>query len=723
MKKNILFTFLLFCYGLKSQSFLSKTFCSETNYFVVYDSGVMNDGNLILTGTIDGFNKTSADNDYFIAKISDKGILLWIKYFHYNEYINTKITPLSNGSFLLFTIEGLQSDNSCYMMDASGSVVWTKRLPGAQSLDSPSEQAFYTENNQYLSKVAYDGTVLWEKKIEANTGNGIVSSKFCYVGNGKLLYAFDQGINSVGNTSENSIILMLIDMNKGTVVGQKTLRDANGENLRLKTINADNQQVLVAGEVVQKFSPSASTKAKKGFLIQLNPQFSVQKAQTFQGKNPSDNFTVNRVNVLKNNQLYISCSEEVSTPVVKKNFILARLDSKTLLPDLAHYYFDGNNYKHEEMPYLLNNQAQFFQLRDAIFGFNFFKIDDPFLSDYRCEPKKASVLASPLSIEINDNGKADLKTSSTTDKKNWNLVFKTITLKTLDYCPECTCPTLEKKKVTICEGESYPFQKSGKIISLNKTGIYVDTITNVIGCVRFSAVDLKVLPKKQKKLSYFLCDKQPFVSIGSKKYYYPTEAKDTLKTDTGCDSIVTFSIKHIKNLGLSLGKNIEIWEGDKVNLTATNNDPKMVKSYTWLPDNTTICDTCQTITVIPHASKIYTVKANFGICDAVDSTFIKVNKGIASYLPTAFSPNNDQINDIFRPFCSFAIEKIIFFSIYDRWGTMIYEAKDFAPNSPSVFWDGTFRGSNVAKSVYLYRLQTVLKNGEIQNSSGEVTVF
>ncbi len=67
------------------------------------------------------------------------------------------------------------------------------------------------------------------------------------------------------------------------------------------------------------------------------------------------------------------------------------------------------------------------------------------------------------------------------------------------------------------------------------------------------------------------------------------------------------------------------------------------------------------------------------------------------FLPNAFSPNGDGINDFFKPICSGL--SIYQFEIYDRWGQLLYTD---SPESRG--WDGTFRGIPLGSDIYIYRL-------------------
>ncbi len=67
------------------------------------------------------------------------------------------------------------------------------------------------------------------------------------------------------------------------------------------------------------------------------------------------------------------------------------------------------------------------------------------------------------------------------------------------------------------------------------------------------------------------------------------------------------------------------------------------------------------------------------------------------FLPNAFSPNGDGLNDYYKP--AAAGLNAYIFEIYDRWGQLVYSD---APESKG--WDGTFRGEVLPEGVYYFRL-------------------
>jgi gliding motility-associated-like protein len=76
------------------------------------------------------------------------------------------------------------------------------------------------------------------------------------------------------------------------------------------------------------------------------------------------------------------------------------------------------------------------------------------------------------------------------------------------------------------------------------------------------------------------------------------------------------------------------------------------------------------------------------------------------YIPLAFTPNNDGINDIFRPEFMQGIEDLTM-TIYNRYGQIVCE---------NYLWDGTYLGKNCPQGVYAYRLNYTVKSRKLIKS-------
>ncbi len=87
------------------------------------------------------------------------------------------------------------------------------------------------------------------------------------------------------------------------------------------------------------------------------------------------------------------------------------------------------------------------------------------------------------------------------------------------------------------------------------------------------------------------------------------------------------------------------------------------------------------------------------------------------FLPKAFTPNDDGLNDTYGISNPFAVPELLSFEIFDRWGGLV-----FLTNDPFAHWDGTFRGERVNPGVLLWRVR-YLCDGTEQTASGNLTVM
>ncbi len=132
-----------------------------------------------------------------------------------------------------------------------------------------------------------------------------------------------------------------------------------------------------------------------------------------------------------------------------------------------------------------------------------------------------------------------------------------------------------------------------------------------------------------------------------------------------------------------------------------------------LPDGTTTNVT---------GNYVFQLKAVSG-CDSTHTVRLGVTEK-SLYIPNVFHPNDDGINDWFTVYSSIdCIKSIKYLRVYDRWGGLFFERKDFPTNIDKLGWDGTIEGGKKADTgVYIYDCVLVLASGVEVEYSGDVTV-
>ena len=87
------------------------------------------------------------------------------------------------------------------------------------------------------------------------------------------------------------------------------------------------------------------------------------------------------------------------------------------------------------------------------------------------------------------------------------------------------------------------------------------------------------------------------------------------------------------------------------------------------------------------------------------------------FIPTAFSPNNDNRNDEFR-LVNFFGSRIEKFQVYNRWGQAVFTAQHDEDR-----WDGKYKGMDCEIGTYFYILEyTCLSNGKKYTYKGDVSL-
>jgi gliding motility-associated-like protein len=108
-----------------------------------------------------------------------------------------------------------------------------------------------------------------------------------------------------------------------------------------------------------------------------------------------------------------------------------------------------------------------------------------------------------------------------------------------------------------------------------------------------------------------------------------------------------------------------------------------------------------------------------GCWDSTESYF-KVYPVFRFFIPNAFSPNGNGVNEYFGPKGKYFEDKSYSFQIYTRWGEQVFETTDFGTQ-----WDGRHQKSGELQpiGVYAWVIEVTDLNGNIEKFSGFVTLI
>ena len=165
---------------------------------------------------------------------------------------------------------------------------------------------------------------------------------------------------------------------------------------------------------------------------------------------------------------------------------------------------------------------------------------------------------------------------------------------------------------------------------------------------------------------------------------------------------------------------IAVTTGASLNMNYTGN----IINYSWTPFLSLDCFNCPA----PFANPINTTKYTVQVTDRYGC----INKGSVTvqvvcnnknfFIPNLFTPNGDGNNDVFYP-RGVGLFRIKSLRIFDRWGEVVFERREFQANDPGVGWDGKYKGKNPVAGVYIYQIEIYCDNNELVRLGGNVALI
>lgn len=139
------------------------------------------------------------------------------------------------------------------------------------------------------------------------------------------------------------------------------------------------------------------------------------------------------------------------------------------------------------------------------------------------------------------------------------------------------------------------------------------------------------------------------------------------------------------------------------------------EQYEWFPKENLSCTTCNFTTATINAdASYYCVASNFNGCK--ETCFYNIIAPFDIFVPNAFTPNNDGINDIFRVHgVNIELQNCV---IYNRFGNEVYNGN--LQNG----WNGTYKNEPLENGVYAYLLKYLnKKTNSVISKSGNFTII
>lgn len=178
------------------------------------------------------------------------------------------------------------------------------------------------------------------------------------------------------------------------------------------------------------------------------------------------------------------------------------------------------------------------------------------------------------------------------------------------------------------------------------------------------------------------------------------------------DSIIIF-IEPMDSIVLLLS------ETETVTLSANYSDA----TFNWSPAIGIACDDCPQNTINTNDDIIYTITASTNphgvVCTNSVRLPITVIPDYRLYIPNAFSPNGDGVNDEYEIFGNKKAMKFIEFRVFNRWGEKVFESNDI-----NFKWDGRYKDNYLPPAVYVYSLAIIFMDNHAETENrGTITIL
>jgi gliding motility-associated-like protein len=309
------------------------------------------------------------------------------------------------------------------------------------------------------------------------------------------------------------------------------------------------------------------------------------------------------------------------------------------------------------------------------------------------------------------------------------------------------------QNVTICPNGSYTIGTNTYILA----GTYKDTLQTALSCDSVVTTTISVAALQTAIRNVSICNNEKLV-IGNNTYITTGTYKDTIRGSAGCDTLLTTNLTVYPKPVVNLGNNIAVCPDSVIVLDAGNPGANFLWNTTQITQQisavnagtyivTVTKDNCSTRdTIVIQHKPVYKVDLGLDVtlCNkdtlvlnvttvggsyiwqdgSVLPVFLVRDSGIyyvkvttecavsadtinvgheecdcQYYVPTAFSPNNDRINDVFGPVNQCTGVSFYKFEVYNRWGELLFQS-----SNENDKWNGIYKDAQQPLDDYVYIL-------------------
>lgn len=186
----------------------------------------------------------------------------------------------------------------------------------------------------------------------------------------------------------------------------------------------------------------------------------------------------------------------------------------------------------------------------------------------------------------------------------------------------------------------------------------------------------------------------------------------------GCEYEETFHVTPADFIRVM--EDVEIKRGQELRLSATIAGNAGQLQYHWRSKEGILCQQCTVWTINPEASGKYLFEVTDPDgCKFSDEVQVTVSEQKLYYIPNAFTPNQDGVNDGFQVYdVHDLIEEIVSLEIFDRRGVKIFTASHF-PSNEEITDFSDIMSQAIAPQVYMYLMRVRFRQGYERQIKGD----
>lgn len=187
----------------------------------------------------------------------------------------------------------------------------------------------------------------------------------------------------------------------------------------------------------------------------------------------------------------------------------------------------------------------------------------------------------------------------------------------------------------------------------------------------------------------------------------------TISNSNGCIDTYEVELAVSPLPSVEVGEDRQIFKDTPIQLTAQGSFDQIV----WMPTQGLSDPNSATPDLYIEEAGIYTATVSNALgCTTSDMLNVRYGACADIMVPTAFSPNEDGLNDTFG-IVDVGIDELIEFKVFNRWGGIVFDALDITDR-----WDGTYKFKTMPTGVYVYYV-TALCDGAVKQAKGQVTLI